>query len=310
MWLEHVWKVALFSGSFAGLLAILITLGIESFGGLYGGIIGSLPGTIVPASIGIWNQCDRNAYRFRISMFSSPIGLATNSVFLLSWRVVPPLLPAVWSLKQRLGAMILISFFCWFLIATAVLYFTQSLYSLFQVELVGGLAAVLKLVLGIAATWKPPPTPASSSLERVSKRVLLFRGFFAFLAVFVAVLLSHVNDFVAGVAAVFPAVFSTTMIAVWISAGEAVQGGAVGPMMMGTCCGSAYTILCGLLIPEWGVTMGVLSAWSLAVVFVSIPAFFWVRWRLEKAKGSYQGTVEDDWREKESEEELQTYSEV
>ncbi|EME32220.1 hypothetical protein Gasu2_38840 [Galdieria sulphuraria] len=309
MWLEHVWKVALLSGSFASLLAVLITLGIESFGGLYGGIIGSLPGTIVPASIGIWNECKGNADRFRISMFSSPIGLATNSLFLLSWRVLPPLLPEIWSLKQRLSAMIAVSFLCWFLIATVVLYFTQSLHSLFEVELVGGLAALLKLVLGIAATWNPPPTPSSSSLESVSKRVLLLRGFFAFLAVFVAVLLSHVNDFVAGVAAVFPAVFSTTMIAVWISAGEAVQGGAVGPMMMGTCCGSAYTILCGLLIPKWGLTRGVVSAWLLAVVFVSIPAFFWVRWRLEKREGAYQRTEEDKWEEKELEE-WQSYSDA
>lgn len=190
MWLQNVWETALFSGTFAGLLAVLITLAIESFGGLYGGIIGSLPGTIVPASIGIWDQCNGSAERFRISMFSAPIGLATNSLFLLSWRVVPRMLPNAWSLQRRLGAMILISFFCWFSVATGVLYFTQSLHSLFQVELVGVLAALLKLTLGIAATWKPPPAPSSSSLDKVTKRVLLFRGIFAFLAIFVAVLLS------------------------------------------------------------------------------------------------------------------------
>jgi len=321
MWLEQVWKVALFSGSFAGLLAVLITLAIESFGGLvsvflyivvetkflkYGGIIGSLPGTIVPASIGIWNQCEGDAYRFKISMFSSPIGLATNSIFLLCWRVVPPLLPVTWSLRQRLGAMIIVSFCCWFLVATVALFFTQSLDSLLQVELVGGIAAMVKLGLGIAATWKPPPTPPSSSLESVSKRVLILRGFFAFLAVFIAVILSHFNDYVAGVAAVFPAVFSTTMIAVWISAGEAVQCGAVGPMMLGTCCGSVYTILCGLLVPEWGVVVGVLTSWPMAVIFVSIPAFFWVRWRLDKAKGNYEKTADGD---KELEE-WPTYSDV
>lgn len=34
MWLQNVWETALFSGTFAGLLAVLITLAIESFGGL------------------------------------------------------------------------------------------------------------------------------------------------------------------------------------------------------------------------------------------------------------------------------------
>ena len=37
----------------------------------------------------------------------------------------------------------------------------------------------------------------------------------------------------AGVTAVFPAIFMTTMISLWLSQGEAVQVGAVGPMMLG-----------------------------------------------------------------------------
>ena len=40
------------SALFAGLVAIGVTLAIEKFGGRTGGLIGTMPSTIVPASIG------------------------------------------------------------------------------------------------------------------------------------------------------------------------------------------------------------------------------------------------------------------
>eukprot|EP00871_Galdieria_phlegrea_P005864 jgi/Galph1/765/GphlegSOOS_G5551.1 len=293
----YFWWNAIFSGSFAGIIAIIITVGIERFGGLIGGIIGSVPGTLVPASIGIWNQCNGNTSRFRTSMFSALIGFATGT----------PLLPQSWSLQGRLFSMIVISFSCWFLLASVLLYVVHSLHSLFYTEVFGLMAASFTLVLGVIVTWKPPPTPSSSS-PFTSTKVLVARGFFAFLAVFVSVILSLVNDSIAGVAAVFPAVFSTTMIAVWISAGESVQVGAVGPMMLGTCSGSAYAILCGIFIPLWGIILGIISAWLLAVILVTSPAFFWTRWRVQKnTYDGYDLTVSNASEEKEMAEKKATH---
>lgn len=49
---SSLWLNTLFSGSMAFTVVILITLCIEIFGGVLGGILASIPTTIVPASIG------------------------------------------------------------------------------------------------------------------------------------------------------------------------------------------------------------------------------------------------------------------
>ena len=47
-------QTIVYSGIFAGLMAIFVTVAIEKWGGVKGGILGTLPITIVPAAIGIY----------------------------------------------------------------------------------------------------------------------------------------------------------------------------------------------------------------------------------------------------------------
>ena len=80
----------------------------------------------------------------------------------------------------------------------------------------------------------------------------------------------------AGIASVFPAIFLTTMVSVWISQGEAVQAGAIGPLMLGSASVSLYAIACAFSIPALGIWVGVSAAWLLAVGSISIPAWVWL----------------------------------
>ena len=41
-------------GIFAGLVAILVTVAIEKFGGFIGGVLGTVPSTIIPAAAGVY----------------------------------------------------------------------------------------------------------------------------------------------------------------------------------------------------------------------------------------------------------------
>jgi hypothetical protein len=78
----------LISAVFAGLVAVLVTVAIEKLGGTLGGVLATVPSTIVPASIAM-------AYRANSwddiadAMFSVPVGMLINSLFLWTWRVVP-----------------------------------------------------------------------------------------------------------------------------------------------------------------------------------------------------------------------------
>ena len=47
-------QTILLSALFAGIVAVLVTVAIEKWGGIVGGILGTLPTTIVPAAIGMY----------------------------------------------------------------------------------------------------------------------------------------------------------------------------------------------------------------------------------------------------------------
>ena len=79
---------AVASAFFAGAVAILATVAIERFGGSLGGILGSAPTTIVPASIGFWLGAN-GVQNFQDSLFAVPAGMCVNAVFLYSWRIFP-----------------------------------------------------------------------------------------------------------------------------------------------------------------------------------------------------------------------------
>ena len=75
------------SGVMAGLVAVIVTVAIEKLGGLAGGIIATLPTTIVPASIGLYYQ------------LSEPSDLAVRGlladVAMLALTTVVPSLPCI-----------------------------------------------------------------------------------------------------------------------------------------------------------------------------------------------------------------------
>ena len=84
------------------------------------------------------------------------------------------------------------------------------------------------------------------------------------------------GPFLAGLAAVFPAIFLTTMVSLWMSQGEAVQIGAVGPMMLGSGSVSFYAVFAAWALPALGALPGAAAAWLAAVCLVTAPAWWWL----------------------------------
>jgi hypothetical protein len=87
------------------------------------------------------------------------------------------------------------------------------------------------------------------------------------------------NALAAGVASVFPAIFVTTMVSLWLAQGEAVPAGAVGPMMLGATSVAVYALLAAQLLPLWGPLWGSVAAWVTSALAVTLPA---TRWLLKK----------------------------
>jgi hypothetical protein len=148
--------------------------------------------------------------------------------------------------------------------------------------MVGGVALAIGGSLGVAACWTPPPAPAGSA--RVPRTVLLARAGLAAAAIGSALTLKATfGGLVAGIASVFPAIFLTTMVGLWLSQGAAVPLGAVGPMMLGATSVGLYALSALWTFPAFGPWAGAAASWLLAVGCGSFPAAVWLARRPESA---------------------------
>lgn len=260
---------------FAGLVAIAVTVAIERLGGRLGGLLGTLPTTIVPASLGLLAN---DPEVFRQAMSLAPAGMLLNALFLWLWRVLPERLPTL-ALQLQLATMLLITLAAW--MGGAVFVTTSTAYVVshgFPPESVGLISTVLLIGVGVLACLGGVPAPRGT--RRVGLLTLLARGLLAGAAIAASLLIARAgHGLAAGVASVFPAIFLTAMVSVWWSQGRAVSGGAVGPMMLGSAAVAVYAVIGAWSLPALGPAPGVLVAWLVAVLGVTVPANQWLRAR-------------------------------
>jgi len=258
----------------AGAMAIFATVCIERFGGKLGGLLGSIPTTIVPASLG-FHAHSASELELSASLAVVPIGMLINAIFLYVWRVLPPKLSSQHSLYARLLSMSGASLLVWAVCAFAFVTAMQTVHDN-QILWVGVVGQLALLGFGIWACKDGVPAPKGK--RPVKALMLLSRGLLAGIAVgFSAWIAGLGYPILAGMASVFPAIFLTTMVSIWLSQGEAVQSGAVGPMMLGSGSVALYSLLCIATFPTFGLWPGVMSAWLGSIVVVSIPAWLWLR---------------------------------
>ena len=269
----------------AGGVAILVTIAIERFGGRLGGILGTIPTTIVPASWGLWlggGEGLEGQKAFEMALYAAPAGMGLNALFLGLWRVLPQrllalsyLTPLTSSVIPFVSLMSVCTLTFWGLCAWGWVLCTQHS----TVPHLWGIGATLCiLMVGLASTWTPYPAPKGK--QAVSMMILLSRGLFAGLAIGIALCIAATGaQTLAGIASVFPAIFWTTMVSVWVSQGQAVSSGAVGPMMLGSLSVALYALSAPLLFQNLGPILGALCAWIIAVLCGSLPAYQWLRLR-------------------------------
>jgi len=265
----------LLPAGFAGLVAIGATVAIERLGGRIGGLLATLPTTIVPASIGIAVAAP-TVDETRAALYAVPGAMLINVGFLWLWRALPPRLPA-WSLRGRLAAMTAGSLACWFVGAWALVHALAfvSTRGPRALEAAGWGGTAAMVVFGVLACRSNPPAPRGT--HRVGVPTLLMRGALAATAIGVAVAIAaYGGGTAAGIASAFPAIFTTTMVALWLAQGEAVPGGAVGPMMLGSAAVGVHACLAAWSLPALGAAAGTAVAWFGAVLSVTLPAGLWL----------------------------------
>ena len=272
---------ALTTGLLAGIVAIIATLAVERLGGQLGGVVATVPTTIIPAALGIHAQSSAGAFQETISVV--PLGILLNALFLWMWQLCPPRLPKLRP-PLRLALMIGISLGAWLLAAAGALSaMRHSAACGVSPALWGGVSTLLLAALGLFATRRP--VFSGGTARRVARPVLAARGAFAAAAVVAGVSLANAGlPLVSGIATVFPAIWLTTMVSLWLSHGERVQISAAGPMILGSLSIAVFAQIARFSMPTYGPIVGCGIAWIVAVATVSVPAARLLRKRVEREK--------------------------
>ena len=263
------------SALFAGLIAMVVPWLVEKLGGRLGGVIGTLPTTIVPAVAGIW-LATGNPEALAIAMAAVPAGMLVDAGFLYTWRVLPPRLPGG-PLWQRLALVSVASLATWAVLALMTLRGVEVALSAGITPVLLGIGFIaLHLLVGILACLGDLPAPKGRN--PVSLSGLAARGLLAALAVGGSVAIAGLDlPALAGLSSVFPAIFLTTMISLWWAQGEAVQAGAVGPMMLGGASVGGYALVAMWSLPNLGLVAGSGLAWLVAVCLFTAPSALWLQ---------------------------------
>ncbi len=261
----------LLSALFAGIVATLVTIAIEKFGGRTGGVLATIPTTIVPAALGMYSISGET--EFAQSMSIVPLGMMVNAMFLLVWIHAP----------QKFGLSLvgttILSLIVWMLIGSLGLVVTSELQTAGVDALTYAVSGLgLLILLGIWTTWTSRPAPKGS--RSVRPTVLVLRGSAAATAIGIAVWFSSLSyPFVSGLVSTFPAIFLTSMIALWLAQGQDVPQGAAGPMMLGGASVGVYAVVAIILFPMFGPVLGSIATWLISIIAWTIPAYIYLQWR-------------------------------
>ena len=259
-------------GIFAGLVAILVTVAIEKFGGFIGGVLGTVPSTIIPAAAGVYAlEGDES---LTASMSVVPIGMLINGVFLGVWIILPKYIA---SDRLKLPITVVSSLLTWAILALLSLIIAREVTGGTISEMTLGMIGLVLLAI-LAIMFNLSNRAAPKGLNKVPIIILSIRGIAAGLAIAACLVLAEIGlPFVAGLASAFPAIFLTSMVALWLSQGPQVPQGAAAPMMLGGASVSVYALLAMWSLPSFGIFIGSIIAWFGAVGLWTIPAFLLLR---------------------------------
>ena len=260
----------------AGLVAIVVTVLIERFGGVVGGALGTVPTTIVPAVAGM--AAAQGEKELMDSLSVVPAGMLINAIFLSVWIYLPRATASLGS-ERSLAVTTATALLAWamFGMVTILCIGELSEYGTGP-RTIGMIGIALTAVFGIVLGWKPDESPKGS--REVSKPVLLARGLMAATAIGASVWVAGLGyPLLAGLASVFPAIFLTSMVSLWISQGPSVPRGAAAPMLLGGGSVGVYSLVAMYSLEAHGIILGSIMSWVTAVAVWSMPSYIYLRWR-------------------------------
>jgi uncharacterized membrane protein (GlpM family) len=238
----------------SALIVILITTIAEKYGTKVGGIIGTLPTTIIIAYVFI--ALNQGIVFASDSVAVVPAEMGVNLVFICAFAV----------LAYRSTVIALFgSFFVWIILSGILLFLNMHYIYLsiiiFTVSMISTFI-VLEKKFKIKSQGK--------RIIHYTPLKILLRGILTGTIITISVLLSNIGEVLSGIFTVFPAILSSTMIITVKEHGPDFSAGIAKSMIFGSPSVMSYTVSIHFLYPIYGIFLGSIFSLIVSVIVTLI----------------------------------------
>ncbi len=238
----------------SALVVILVTIIAEKYGTKTGGVLGTLPSTIIIAFLFI--ALDKGVQFASDSVAVVPVEMGINLIFLLLFALLS---------QKRIFVALAGSLLGWTML-TIIIYYSNLTF------IVVSLAAyiVCFLIAFLILDKKKKITSQNTIKVYYTPLKLLGRSIIAGIVIAIAVTFSNLGTTLSGIFSVFPAIFLSTMLISLREHGPQFTGAMAKGMIYGSPSVVSYAIGIHFLYPVVGILPGTISAFLIAVVVTLI----------------------------------------
>jgi len=244
----------IFPFALSAVIIILITIIAERYGTKTGGILGTIPSTIVVAFIFI--SLNKGVYFASQSAAVVPAEMGVNLLFLFIFALLS---------YRSMYLSIIASLTVWVLL-TSILFFLSLEDILVSIAIY---AAALVFAFMILERVKKTPSIGSVTVHYTPIKIIL-RGLLAGTVIAIAVFLSNMGAVLSGIFSVFPAVFLSTMLISLREHGPNFAGGIAKSMIFGSQSVMIYSVAIYFFYPLYGVVLGSIFAFGISIIVMMI----------------------------------------
>jgi len=234
-------------------VVILITIIAEKFGTKVGGILGTLPSTIIVAYIFI--ALNKGLIFASNSVAVVPAEIGINLLFLFIVAIL-------------INRSIYLAFTCSFIVWTLLSFI------LWYVNLQNIYISVLICLIFLSITFitlekvKKIKSSGKKTVHYTVKKIT-FRGLLTGTIITITVLLSNVGEVISGIISVFPAIITSTMVISYYEHGPDFASSMAKSMILGSLSVMSYAASIHFFYPLYGILIGSIISFFISV-FVTI----------------------------------------
>jgi hypothetical protein len=233
----------------SALVVIIVMYIAERYGSKVGGILGTLPSTIVIAFLFI--AYTENTIFASQAASVVPAELGVNVIFLLVFALL---------VHRSMLLAFLITFLVWTFLSVLLIVFN------FQDIVFSVLFYLGAVIVSFLFLEKIKKIPSQGHIRvHYTPRKIVFRGVLAGSIIAIAVFLSNIDAVISGVFSVFPAILSSTMLISVREHGPDFASGMAKSMMLGLSSVATYATVIYFLYPLYGVLVGTILAYLLSL---------------------------------------------